>query len=187
LRMNPRDSDPPQGSPDGDHPREPSPSPAPPASHRDSAGAAAAPSRDGAPDPDPPVTRREILGWRFYDVADSAFTTVIITTFSSFYSYDIVVGEPSRAAQFWGRANALSAVVIALLAPIAGAIADSARSRKLFLGVCAAMIAVFTALLGLTGPGTVMMAVTFYILANIGFAGGGVFIDSFLAGLATEK
>lgn len=134
-----------------------------------------------------PVTRREILGWCFYDVADSAFTTIIITTYYSFYFFDVVVGDPNRATQLWGRANAISAVAVALLAPILGAVADYAGCRKKFLMGAAALLFVFTALLGFTGPGTIGMAILFYVLANIGFAGGGVFIDSFLPGLSNEK
>src|SRR4030095_9561022 len=137
--------------------------------------------------PDPPVTWREILGWAWYDVADSAFTTVIITTFYSLYFWDIVVGEEGRAVQLWGRANAVSAVVVALLAPIMGAIADYAGCRKRFLAGSAALLFVFTTLLWFTGPGTIALAMLCYLLANVGFAGGGVFIDSFLPRLAGES
>lgn len=133
-----------------------------------------------------PVRRREIFGWAFYDVADSAFTTVIITTFYSLYFRDIVVGDEARATMYWGRANAVTAVLVAALAPVLGAIADYANCRKRFLAGFAALLFVFTALLGTTGPGTIWLAMGLFVLANVGFAGGGVFIDSFLPGLSTE-
>lgn len=133
-----------------------------------------------------PVTRREILGWCFYDVADSAFTTVIVTTAFAIYFGTIVVGDSSRADQLWGWAASISEVVVALVAPVLGAIADFAGSRKKFLGVCAAVIVFFTASLWFVGPGMVGIGLTLFIIANIGFAGGGVFIDSFLPGISTS-
>lgn len=135
----------------------------------------------------PPVTKKEILGWCMYDVADSAFTTVIVTALYAPYFSKIVVADPSRADLLWGRAAAISEVFVALLAPILGAIADYSGSRKKFLGVCAVTIVFFTGTLYFAGPGAVTLALTLYIIANIGFAGGGVFIDSFLPGISNES
>lgn len=139
-----------------------------------------------SPNP-PPVTRREILGWCFYDVADSAFTTVIVTVLFSLYFGTVVVGDAGRADFLWGVAASVSEIAVALLAPILGAVADFSGSRKRFLGACATLVALFTASLWFVGPGMTTLALVLYIVANIGFAGGGVFIDSFLPGISTEK
>jgi UMF1 family MFS transporter len=135
----------------------------------------------------PPVTRREILGWCMYDVADSAFTTVIVTALYAPYFSKIVVGDPGRADFLWGLAASISEIIVALLAPILGAIADFSGSRKKFLGLCAVMIVFFTASLWFVGPGMTTVGLALYIAANIGFAGGGVFIDSFLPGISNES
>lgn len=135
----------------------------------------------------PPVTKKEILGWCMYDVADSAFTTVIVTALYAPYFSKIVVGDPARADLLWGGAAAISEVFVALLAPILGAIADYSGSRKKFLAVCAITIVFFTGSLYFVGPGAVALGLTLYIIANIGFAGGGVFIDSFLPGISNES
>lgn len=135
----------------------------------------------------PPITKKEIFGWCMYDVADSAFTTVIVTALFAPYYSKIVVQDPGRADFLWGLAASISEVVVALLAPILGAIADFSGSRKKFLGVCALTIIFFTAALWFVGPGAVMLGLTLYIVANIGFAGGGVFIDSFLPGISNEQ
>jgi len=139
------------------------------------------------PPPQPPVTKKEIAGWCFYDVADSTFTTVIITAFYANFFKDIVVGDSTQGTFLWGIALSASEVVIALTAPILGAIADFAGSRKKFLGVCALTIVFFTAALWFAGPGMTVMAMTFFIIANLGFAGGGVFIDSFLPGISNDS
>ncbi|MBS1810082.1 MAG: MFS transporter [Acidobacteria bacterium] len=134
-----------------------------------------------------PITKKEILGWCMYDVADSAFTTVIVTALFAPYYSKIVVQDPNRADFLWGLAASISEIIVAVLAPILGAIADFSGSRKKFLGVCAMTIIFFTAALWFVGPGAVTLGLTLYIIANIGFAGGGVFIDSFLPGISNEK
>jgi UMF1 family MFS transporter len=122
-----------------------------------------------------------------YDVADSAFTTVIVTTLYAIYYSKIVVGDSQQADALWGRAASISEIIVALLAPILGAIADFSGSRKKFLGICALTIIFFTASLYFVGPGMVMIGFTLYVIANVGFAGGGVFIDSFLPGISDES
>lgn len=135
----------------------------------------------------PPVTKKEILGWCLYDVADSAFTTVIVTALYAPYFSKIVVADAQRADFLWGLGASISEVIVALLAPILGAIADYSGSRKKFLAACAVTIVFFTGGLYFAGPGAVTLALALYICANIGFAGGGVFIDSFLPGISNES
>jgi UMF1 family MFS transporter len=122
-----------------------------------------------------------------YDVADSAFTTVIVTAVYPLYYGTIVVGNAHTADFLWGIAASVSEVAVAVLAPILGAIADFSGSRKKFLGACAVMIVIFTGLLAAVGPGMAGAGLTLFILANIGFSGGGVFIDSFLPGISNES
>jgi UMF1 family MFS transporter len=135
----------------------------------------------------PPVTKKEIFGWCMYDVADSAFTTIIVTTFYAQYFSAVVVGDEGRADLLWGVSAGISEVIVGILAPILGAIADFSGSRKKFLGACALVIIFFTASLYFVGPGMTALGVALYVIANVGFAGGGVFIDSFLPGISTEE
>ncbi|MGH9769661.1 MAG: MFS transporter, partial [Blastocatellia bacterium] len=120
-------------------------------------------------------------------MADSAFTTVIVTTFYAQYFSAIVVGNEQRADLLWGLSAGISEVIVGILAPILGAIADFSGSRKKFLGVCALVIIFFTASLYFVGPGMTALGVALYVIANVGFAGGGVFIDSFLPGISNEE
>lgn len=135
----------------------------------------------------PPVTRKEIFGWCMYDAADSAFTTVIITAFYAPFFSKVIVGDSTQGAFLWGIALSASEIVVALLAPILGAIADFSGSRKKFLAVCSLIIIFFTGALWLARPGTVALAMTLFVFANVGFAGGGVFIDSFLPGISNAS
>jgi UMF1 family MFS transporter len=130
-----------------------------------------------------------------YDVADSAFTTVIVTALYAPYFSKIVVGDPPRADVLWGLkgdflwgvAASISEIIVALVAPILGAIADFSGSRKKFLAACAVLIVLFTGSLYFVGPGMAVLGLVLYIIANVGFAGGGVFIDSFLPGISNES
>jgi MFS transporter, UMF1 family len=147
---------------------------------------AAAPpeSTTGAAASKPHVTKKEIFGWCMYDVADSAFTTVIVTSLFALYFGTVVVGDVGRADYLWAWGASISEVIVAVSAPILGAIADFSGSRKKFLGMCALTIIFFTAALWFVGPGMVALGLGLYIIANVGFAGGGVFIDSFLPGIS---
>src|SRR5215475_16098525 len=137
-------------------------------------------SKTGDAAPQPPITKKEIFGWCMYDVADSAFTTVIVTALFALYFGTVVVGDVGRADYLWAWGASISEAIVAVSAPILGAIADFSGSRKKFLGVCALTIIFFTASLWFVGPGMVALGRGLYIVANVGFAGGGVFIDSFL-------
>lgn len=132
-----------------------------------------------------PVTRREILGWCMYDLADSAFTTVIVTVMYALYFKKIVVANDDQANFLWALATSASELAVALTVPILGAIADFSGSRKKFLAACACSLVLFTALLYFTGPGTTALAFCLFVAANVSFTGGGVFIDSFLPGIST--
>src|SRR6266498_91545 len=126
------------------------------------------------PEPQQPITKKEIFGWCMYDVADSAFTTVIVTALYALYFGTVVVGDVGRADYLWGWGASISEAIVAVLAPILGAIADFSGSRKKFLGVCALTIIFFTAALWFVGPGMVTLGLGLYIIANVGFAGGGL-------------
>ena len=62
----------------------------------------------------PPVTKKEILGWCFYDVADSPFTTIMVTALFPLYFKHFIVGDPAQADAHWGRALAISSVIVAV-------------------------------------------------------------------------
>ncbi len=135
----------------------------------------------------PPITKKEIIGWAMYDVADSSFTTVIVSVFYAVYFTKIVAGETGYGDSLWALANSASGVAVALIAPILGAIADFSGARKKFLALCAVVIVVFTGALYVVTPGMVFVGIALYIVANIGFTGGGIFIDSFLPGISNES
>ncbi|MDD5305729.1 MAG: MFS transporter [Deltaproteobacteria bacterium] len=127
-------------------------------------------------------TRAERFAWCLYDFANSSFPTVIVTVVYVIYFKNVVVGEGhvGLSDRLWGMANSLAAAVVFLTAPFLGAVADAAGRKRAFLAVYAFACVVATALLALTGPGTVALAVTLFTIASIGFEGSVVFYNAFL-------
>lgn len=126
------------------------------------------------------VRRREVFSWSLYDFANSAFTTLIVTfIFSRFYA-EVIADDPLEGAIMWTRAVNVSAVLVALVTPILGAMADYSGRKKLFLGIVTVQSIVFTALLFLVGPGEAGLAAVLFVVANVGFEGAQVFYNGFL-------
>lgn len=124
---------------------------------------------------------RNIIGWMFYDFANSSFTTIIVTVvYSVYFIKQVVGGEPGYGEQLWGRAIAISMTLVALTAPILGAVADYSRSKKKFLFINCYITVIFTGLLYFVGKGDIMMGMIFFIIANFGFNSANVFYDAFL-------
>ena len=124
--------------------------------------------------------------WYLYDFGNSAYAAVILLAVFSSYFKNVVVGG-AEGTRLWGWAVGIAAVVVAIISPILGAIADSSRSKKRFLFIFTAISVIFTALLFFVGPGDVMQAMIFFILAEIGYRGAQVFYDALLVDVSTPK
>ncbi|MEK9672137.1 MAG: MFS transporter [Rhodospirillaceae bacterium] len=68
--------------------------------------------------------------WALYDWANSAFPTAIITFVFSAYFTKAIAETPERGTELWGYAISLSALAVAVLSPLLGAISDHAGPRK---------------------------------------------------------
>ncbi len=130
---------------------------------------------------------KPLLGWMMYDFANSAFTTIIVTVVYSVYFINTVVGgDAGYGEMLWGRAIGISMTLVALTAPILGAVADYSRSKKKFLFINTYLTVIFTALLYFVGPGQISKGMIFFIIANYGFNSANVFYDAFLPEITTS-
>ncbi|MBN2830570.1 MAG: MFS transporter, partial [Candidatus Cloacimonetes bacterium] len=129
---------------------------------------------------------RNVVGWMLYDFANSAFTTIIVTVVYSKYFVEKVVGNNDLGSALWGRAIAISMLIVAITAPIFGAIADYSRSKKKFLFINSYLSIIFTSLLYFVREGDVFTGMLFFILANVGYHSANVFYNSFLPEIADE-
>jgi UMF1 family MFS transporter len=131
---------------------------------------------------------RQKWGWAMYDWANSAFaTTVMAGFFPVFFKGYWNSGVDAATSTFrLGMANSLASLLIVLLAPLLGAIADCMSRRKALLFSFAFLGVLMTAGLYLIGEGEWFLAAFLYVLAMIGFSGSNVFYDSLLPFVSRE-
>jgi UMF1 family MFS transporter len=122
-----------------------------------------------------------IRHWVLYDWAESAFaTTIMVAFFPVLLTHFWSSGNPGKALSRLGVATSLSAVVVALGAPLLGALADRADARTRGLAVCAGLGILSTAALDLVGRGQWLVALTIFSVALVGYSGGNAFYNSLL-------
>ena len=124
-----------------------------------------------------------------YDWANSAFSTTIMAGFfpvffKKYWSYGVDFN--TSTAQL-GFANSIACLVVALMAPILGAIADRGSAKKKFLVFFAYLGASMTACLCLVERGEWTWAIVVYVMGVVGFMGANVFYDSLLPHVASER
>lgn len=123
---------------------------------------------------------KNIFGWIMYDFANSSFTTIIVTVIYSVYFKDVVVNQGEYGTALWGRAISISMLLVAISAPIFGAVADFSRAKKRFLFYNCYLTVIFTALLYFVKAGNIFTGMLFFIIANFGFNSGNVFYNALL-------
>ena len=127
---------------------------------------------------------KNIIGWITYDFANSSFTTIIVTVIYSKYFVQTVVDKGEYGTALWGRSVAISMLLVALSAPIFGAVADFSRAKKKFLFYNTYLTIIFTALLYFVRAGDILQGMFFFIIANFGFNSANVFYNALLPDIA---
>ncbi len=130
-----------------------------------------------------------VLAWTFYDWANSAFAaTVMAGFFPLFFKQYWSAGVEATESTFrLGLANSVASLVVVVLAPLLGALADQLGARKRFLFFFAAMGVVMTGCLSLVAMGHWAMALALYGLGVLGFSGGNIFYDALLVSVTEER
>ncbi len=131
---------------------------------------------------------RQIIAWACYDWANSAFATVVMAGFfplffKQYWSSDIPVTESTFHLSV---ANSLAGLLIVLLAPVLGAIADAGQLRKKLLFVFAAFGVLMTAGLYGVAQGQWLPALICFVFAMLGFMGSVVFYDALILSVARD-
>jgi UMF1 family MFS transporter len=121
-----------------------------------------------------------------YDWANSAFATTVMAGFfpvffQKFWSTDVTATETTARL---GYGSAIAGAVIAILAPILGAIADRGGTRKKFMFAWTLLGVIATGALYFTAKGEWFGALALFVFATLGFNGGIVFNDALLLDVA---
>ncbi|MBC8507104.1 MAG: MFS transporter [Anaerolineales bacterium] len=129
---------------------------------------------------------REHLAWYLYDFGNSAYAAVVLLAIYSAYFKGEVVGG-AEGSRLWGISIGIAMLVVAVIAPILGSLADFSASKKKFLLGFSIVTWTFTALLFFVQKGDIFLGMTFFILAEIGYRGGQVFYNSLLPEIAEPE
>jgi UMF1 family MFS transporter len=132
--------------------------------------------------------RPELRAWAMYDWANSAFqTTIIAAMFPIYFQRVAAAGLPKGVAtERFAWATTIAIVIVALVAPVLGAVADYAGTKKKWLGIFLAFGAVATASMYWIQRGDWLLALTLFVAGNVGVAGSIVFYESLLPHIASE-
>lgn len=130
--------------------------------------------------------KRSQLSWVFYDWANSAFATTIMAGFfpvffKEFWASDLAVTDST----FWlGVGNSVASILVVILAPFIGALADQGGHKKKLLILFAFLGILMSASLYFVASGFWVMALLIYGLGVIGFSSSIVCYDALLVDVA---
>ena len=134
-------------------------------------------------------SRRSQLSWAFYDWANSAFaTTVMAGFFPVFFKEYWATGLSATDSTFWlGVGNSVASVLVVILAPFIGALADQGGRKKSLLILFAFLGILMSGSLYFVVSGFWVMALVIYGLGIIGFSGSIVCYDALLVDVSPAK
>jgi UMF1 family MFS transporter len=133
--------------------------------------------------------KRVVNAWSMYDWANSAFATTVMAAFMPVYFRAMATSAgltEVEATSAWGYVVTIALVIIALLAPAMGYMADRMAGKKRFLTVFAVVGVIASIALYIPHGDMYKLGGLIYIIGNIGFAGANVFYNALLPHVAKD-
>ena len=130
----------------------------------------------------PTSSRRSVISWAMYDWANSAFATTVMAGFFPlfFKQYWSQGVEVTQSTYYLGISNSVASLIVVILAPVLGALADNGGLRKRMLASFACVGVLATGALYLVEAGMWPIAILLYAIAVVGFSGANTFYDALL-------
>jgi len=130
------------------------------------------------------------LFYALYDLANSAYTIIVVTFITSAYFANQIVGDPQIGAAYWQWTAGLCGILIALTGPILGNIADKKSKGKInLLHMFTILCILFTCLFWFAKPSTdyILFALIIFLLSNYCYEAASIFYNSLLKNCSNEK
>ena len=134
------------------------------------------------------AARKRIWGWYFFDWASQPYNTLLLTFIFGPYVVS-VVGDGSAAQAIWGYGIGAAGLVIAVLSPLLGAVADKAGGRMAFIWLFSALYVLGSWMLWYSAPDAfnVWMVMFWFCLGLIGMEFATTFTNAMLPNLAPRE
>jgi len=125
-------------------------------------------------------------GWILYDVGNSAFILMVSTLIPIFFNAlaSSAGVHEDLYLSYWGYAGSIATILVAIIGPVCGAIADRNNKRLIFM-ICLAVGVLDCALLGAMNGWIAFLAM--FILARVGYSASIVFYDSMLPEITDQE
>lgn len=131
--------------------------------------------------------RRELRAWAYYDLANSAFMTTVLMIFPVYFVRVPAAGlAVDTARSRFAFASSIAVVLVGLLGPYLGALADLQARKKAFIAAFLGLGASATAALYLAGEGRWVWALASFVVANVAITASLAFYNALLPGIASE-
>jgi len=132
------------------------------------------------------VDKKKIIAWALFDWGNSSFSAIITTfIFAAYFTRQVAENQIIGTHQ-WGNAIALSGLLVAILGPIFGAIADYGGARKRWLGVLTVLAIIGASMLWFAAPtqNAVNITLAAVVIGTLGIEIGMVFYNALLLQIA---
>ena len=131
---------------------------------------------------------RRVRGWMMFDFASQPYNTLLLTFIFGPY-FATVVGDPVEAQSMWGFAVGTAGLVIALSAPLFGAMADASGRHLPWIWAFSAMYVAGSAALWFAAPGAeaVLPILIVFCIGLIGMEFATIFTNAMLPGLGPRE
>ena len=126
------------------------------------------------------------ISWILYDVGNSAFAMLISTTIPIFFQ-SLAAGAgitEARTSGLWASVTAISVLILAILSPILGAIADYRGMKKPIFSTSLCISIMALLVLSFTEHWLVFLIV--FVIARLSYSACNVFYDSMITDVTTD-
>ncbi len=130
--------------------------------------------------------RPELRAWAMYEWATTGMWAVVVATVFPIYFQNVAAAElpGADATRNFAIATTLGIVLVAVVAPVLGAITDRAAIKKPLLAAFAGLGVAATGMLFFVQEGDWLLGLAFFVLVNVGANGSIVFYDALLPHIA---